>query len=196
MTGRRGFVAAVVSAAIWRQVEKAMSKWKYDQAGKWVAKQDAQIIPGQVKTSSLLPVVNAYISNAHRIHALWKLKPDLVENACVVTGNVYQVAYELTGHVDLAKAHTDDPDFPNKLQNKMTEFVGRIGDPESLFDSRRAIARLEGLIDTFPPAWDDGFYATLSAMLTTGWTTFEVLATDLWEAALNYHPRYLSDLIG
>lgn len=28
-------IAAVTSVAIWRQVEKAMSKWKYNQGGLW-----------------------------------------------------------------------------------------------------------------------------------------------------------------
>jgi hypothetical protein len=188
-------IAAVVSAEIWRQVERVMSKWKYDQAGMF-ARKDALTIRGQVKTSALHPVVNAYMSNARRIYWLWKLKPDLVEHACVLTENMCSATYDLTGHIDLVRAHAEDSDFPNKLKNKLRELVESFDNPDYMFRSQRALDRLEGLLEDVPSTWDDGVYATLSAMVTTGWTTFEVLATDLWEAALNYHPRHLSDLSG
>src|SRR5437660_6947814 len=177
VTGRR-IIAEVVSAVIWRQVEKVMSKWKYDQAGKFVERADASVIPGQVKTAALRPVVDAYISNAYRIHALWKLKPDLVEHACVATGHIYEAIYSLTGHINFVKAQAEDSDFTKKMENKISEFIRSFDNPDSMFDSRRAIDRLEELLDDYPPTWDDGFYATLAAMITTGWTTFEVLATD------------------
>jgi hypothetical protein len=193
---QRANIAKVVGAILWRQIDKAMSKWKYDQAGRFVVKQDAQIIPGQVKTPALHPVVDAYISNARRIHALWKLKPDLMEHACVTTENICVATYDLTGHLDFARAQAEDPDFSNRLERKIREFVESFDNPDSMFSSGRAIARLEEFLDNISPSWDDGIYATLSAMITTGWTTFEVLATDLWEAALNYHPRHLSDLSG
>ena len=195
VTGRLD-AAGFVSAAIWRQVEEAMSKWKYDKAGYFVPRGAERIIPGTIKTKLLLPVADAFISNAFRIHAIWKLKPDLVEHACVTMSNVCKVTYQLTGHVDTAKALTDDPDFPNKLQNKIQELVESVDNPESFFDSQRAIDRLEKLLDNYPPAWDEGFRATLAAMLTGAWTAFEVLASDLWEAALNAHPRTLCELSG
>jgi hypothetical protein len=187
--------AGVVSAAIWRQIERVMSKWKYDQAGMF-ARKDALTIREQVKTPALHPVVNAYMSNARRIYWLWKLKPDLVEHACVLTEHMCLATYSLTGHVDLARAHAEDSDFHNKLNNKLRELVESFDNPDYMFSSRRAIDRLEKLLEDVPSTWDDGLYATLSAMVTTGWTTFEVLATDLWEAALNYQPRHLSDLSG
>jgi hypothetical protein len=189
--------AAVVSAAIWSQVERAMSKWKYYKAGDFVPPGANRIIPGTIKTKLLLPAADAFIANAFRIHSIWKLKPDLVEHACVTMSNVCKVTYQLTGHVDTAKALKDDPDFPNKLQKKIEELVESVADPESFFfDSQRAIERLEKLLDNYPSAWDEGFRATLASMLTGAWTAFEVLASDLWEAALNAHPRTLCELSG
>lgn len=45
------------------------------------------------------------------------------------------------------------------------------------------------------PLWN-GLEAVLIAQLTGAWTAFETLAGDLWEAALNVHPRGLAALKG
>lgn len=41
-----------------------------------------------------------------------------------------------------------------------------------------------------------GLQVYMSAILTTAWTSFEILSGDLWEAALNHHPHVLSELRG
>jgi hypothetical protein len=43
---------------------------------------------------------------------------------------------------------------------------------------------------------DDAIYATLCSHLTSGWTAFETLTADLWDAALNCHPSTLAGLKG
>ena len=45
---------------------------------------------------------------------------------------------------------------------------------------------------SFGPAID----AALRSFVVQAWTTFEVLASDLWEAALNVHPKTLAELNG
>ncbi len=202
---KSGVLRALIDALVVRPLLKRMSKWHYDQAGDFIPTEGFKsdpFSPGSIKSPLLQPVVDAFIANAYRIHSLWQLKPDLLEHACVVTKNIYTTTYALTGHVDLEKAAADDPKFMEKLgvtlRGWITGEVNKFGlsADEILFDSKRAVDRLEDFLDSCPPKWDEGFHATLSAMLTGAWTTFEVLASDLWEAALNSHPRTLCDLAG
>src|SRR5579864_8526861 len=196
-------LAGIVSAAIWLQLEKAMSKWQYDKAGDFVPRGIQKSIPDNIKSIWIKSVAHAFITNQFRTHAIWKLKPDLVEHACVITEAVDRVFYELTGHLDFAKGIREDPQIINKINDRLENQVRQKLDASPnenpynvVFNSKRGIDRLEELIDFFPPGWHEGFAATLAAMLTNAWTSFEVLATDLWEAAINAHPRSLSELKG
>jgi len=200
-----GVLRVLIDALVLRPLLKRMSKWHYDQAGDFIPTdvfRNDPFRPGSIKSSFLHPVVDAFIANAYRIHSLWQLKPDLLEHACVLTKNIYTTTYALTGHVDLEKATADDPKFMEKLGSTLRGWItgevnkSGLSADEILFDSKRAVARLEEFLDNSPAKWDEGFHATLSAMLTGAWTTFEVLAADLWEAALNAHLRTLSDLAG
>jgi len=199
-----GVLRALIDALIFRPLLKRMSKWHYDQAGDFIPTEGKSnpFSPGSIKSPLLHPVVDAFIANAYRIHSFWQLKPDLLEHACVVTKNIYSATYALTGHVDLEKAVAEDPEFMKKLGAALRGWIkgevnkSGLSADQILFDSKRAVARLEEFLDNSPAQWDEGFHATLSAMLTGAWTTFEVLASDLWEAALNAHPRTLCDLTG
>ena len=178
-----------------------MSKWKYDQAGYFLPQGIGTLIPGQVKNPRIRAVTEAFIANARRIHTTWKLKPDLVEHACVNTENLCRAFFEMTGHLDFAKALHDDPNIQNKLSKKLTDWfaaqTANAPDPYKVFyDPERAIMRFVELADNYPDKWGEGLHATLAAMLTGAWTSFEVLASDLWEAALNVHPRTLTNLKG
>jgi hypothetical protein len=53
------------------------------------------------------------------------------------------------------------------------------------------------MISTSPaPQVVNGINAMLSSLVLGMWTTFETMAGDLWEAALNAHPGVLADLAG
>jgi hypothetical protein len=54
-----------------------------------------------------------------------------------------------------------------------------------------------GVINSmFPHAMGLGLNAVMSSAIIGTWTAFEVLSGDLWEAALNHHPKTLSALSG
>jgi hypothetical protein len=199
------FLRALIDALVLRPLLKTMSKWHYDQAGDFIPTdvfRNDPFSPGSIKSSFLHPVVEAFIANAYRIHSLWQLKPDLLEHACVVTKNIYTATFGLTGHVDLEKATREDPKFMEKLGSALREWIkgevdkSGLSADEILYNPARAVVRLENFLDSSPAKWDEGFNATLSAMLTGAWTAFEVLASDLWEAALNANPKTLCDLAG
>jgi hypothetical protein len=60
-----------------------------------------------------------------------------------------------------------------------------------------ALERFDNMIkDSKAEAIDEAIYATLCSQLTAGWTAFEALAGDLWEAALNASPITLAGLNG
>lgn len=180
-----------------------MSKWHYDEAGKFFPQRNAKLLRTDVNTSLLRPVVAAFISNAYRIHALWQLKPSLVEHAYVTTENIYITVEELYGHVTLTDEEVLDPLRDKKIRDALTKkFTSKIKDqnmsvPEAVgLDPVRAIARFEAMLDDCPQDWEEGLNATLCAMLTGTWTAFEVAASDLWEVALNAHPARLCELGG
>src|SRR5438477_42535 len=151
-----GVLRALIDALILRPVLKRMSRWHYDQAGDFIPTEGKSdpFSPGSIKSSSLQPVVDAFIANAYRIHSLWQLKPDLLEHACVMTKNIYSATYALTGNVDLEKAVENDPKFMEKLGDTLREWLkgevnkSGLSADEILFDSKRAVARLEELLDT------------------------------------------------
>jgi hypothetical protein len=195
----------LIDDLVLRPLLQTMSKWRYDQAGDFIPtdvfKSDP-FRPGSIKSPFLNPVVDAFMANTYRVHSIWQLKPDLLEHACVITKNIFTTTYALTGHVDLEKAAADDPEFMEKLGVTLRSWIkgevnkSGLSADEILFDSKRAVERLEDFLDSSPAKWDEGLHATLAGMLTGAWTTFEVLASDLWESALNAHLRTLSDLTG
>jgi hypothetical protein len=179
-----------------------MSKWHYDEAGKFFPKRNAKLITS-VATPLLRPVSSTFVSNVRRIHALWELKPSLVEHACVTTENIYQAVEEIYGHVTLTDEEVLDPSRDQKISDALGEkFKRKINDEKMSvsqaagLDPVRAIARFEAMLDACPEDWNEGLNATLWAMLTGTWTTFEVVASDLWEASLNAHPAKLCSLDG
>jgi hypothetical protein len=197
-------IAQLASATVWGEVEEVMSKWKYDRAGQIAPIGPERLELNRIACTTLHPVRNAFTENASRIYAFWRLKPDIVDHACVTTGNIYVALFDLTGHVDLLKAFQDYPDILDRISARLREqFEKKLknnpdASPNEIagYDQVLAVERLESLMDNYPSGWDKGFAATLAAMVIASWTTFEVLAGDLWEAALNAHPRTLCNLSG
>lgn len=202
--GTRAVVWAYLNALIFRPIEQTMSKWHYDKAGDVFPERNAQLIrASNIRTPLLRPVASAFITNFYSMFALWQLKPSLVEHACVTTENIYLAVEEIYGHVTLTDAEVLDPLREQKISQALTQKFERKIEDEKIsiheavgFDSARAIARFEAMLDSCPSDWEEGLDATLRAMLTGIWTAFEVLASDLWEAALNAHPQKLCTLDG
>jgi hypothetical protein len=159
-------------------------------------------LDGKVKTEGLRPAVIAFLTNAWCIHAFWRLYPHLVEQASVNTTQLIETIFSLTGKPFLTKEQHEDPALKKKISeevwrriNQRLEESGGSLEYATGYNFGRAVERFGALVETFPDM-GEGVYATFSAQITSAWTTVETLATDLWEAALNQHPRSLARLGG
>jgi hypothetical protein len=109
-----------------------------------------------------------------------------------------QARLELTGH--LGQPQDDELKIVvGERAAAMAQAWHARPDPQDMPINRSAAAILDFLListgDHGPGIWL-GLEAILNAQITGMWTAFEVLAGDLWEAALNSHPHGLAELKG
>lgn len=88
-------------------------------------------------------------------------------------------------------AELRDPAFA--FFSNVIRLGGTLTMPHMLIDNSGRGVDIDQLSATNREVWM-GLDAILVGQFTGMWTAFEVLAGDLWEAALNAHPRKLSDL--
>lgn len=159
----------------------------------------------KLKHTSLVPVSTAFRGNIALLRFLMLL-PTSIAGQMALTQRANDIAeFELTGavaqdesslppevaqaierrrlelldaHADATKARMDSPDWD--------ESVGRFH-----FSAAKSLI---GLTET--PLGAYGFVTLLTAYTTGTWTMIETMLGDLWEAALNAHPKVLSSLKG
>jgi hypothetical protein len=177
-----------------------MTDWLYAEAGSIVLP-DPNLCE-KVKTDDLHPAILAFTANANRIHAFWALYPQLVEQASVNVVNIIETVFALTGRPVMTAEEYANPEFHKRVINEVhnrivarLETSGGSYDKAAGYDFQRAVSRFGELINT-TPQMEEAIYATFSAQLTSAWTAFEALASDLWEAAINNHPITLASLTG
>jgi hypothetical protein len=88
---------------------------------------------------------------------------------------------------ELSPPHVLTEGEKDQLINDATSIVGRIPQPPLPF------AQVETTMSFHHP---EEIIALMTSMILGVWTAFEVLAGDLWEAALNAHPQGLAELKG
>jgi hypothetical protein len=122
---------------------------------------------------NIADIHNAFISNLDRVLAFGKL-PQLFRFHFEKFLKHYKVVSRSHGIVPRSGVTID--------RRHVSRITARSADRAIAFVPNRAVLTgLEGL---------------LSAMLTGTWTAFETLAGDLWETALNLHPKGLANLDG
>jgi hypothetical protein len=176
-----------------------MANWLYDEVGK-ITLPDPQLYD-KVKAGLLHPSIRAFIENVNRIRAVWALYPHLVETASINVRLLVETVFSLTGRPFLNKEEMDNLKLRQKVTDeanrRITEQVeaGRSIEEAAGYSFARGLAGFGELL-RLNPGMDDAISATFSAQVTSAWTAFETLASDLWEAAVNHHPAVLARLEG
>jgi hypothetical protein len=153
--------------------------------------------PREVKTSDLAPAAKSFVGNALRVKSLG-LFPLIALHIAGRKERFYGAALmKATGSakpITHGDVNTDSVVTANR--EIWTEFLH---DAEAKSDEG-AIAGIKASMQHIQSIRADdtplshGIDSWLSAQLVEGWTAFETLTGDLWEAALNCHPAQLSDL--
>ncbi len=151
-----------------------------------------------VKTTELSAPVASFLANISRLRSMLNLPARLIHVSMLRQKLASEALLEVTG--DLKKEPSGDDQW-RELRDKADTLWNNwfaTCSPERLAQDAKTIgdANVASLIQFGSgPTWL-GFDAILIGQITGAWTSFEALAGDLWEAALNAHPHFLSDLKG
>jgi hypothetical protein len=141
--------------------------------------------------------------NVLRIGHLVDLAPSLMGWTSIFQSYEAIGCFESTGNPELTEKQQSDPVLMKKVHEAMKARHDR--DYKEFFspDPVKGIARVLGLgvkrlgqIHGLVPVVSEGMNVVLASVITGMWTAFEVLAGDLWVAALNSHPHGLSNMRG
>jgi hypothetical protein len=177
-----------------------MADWLYAEAGN-LALPDPKLCE-KLRCEALHPAAIVFQSNAVRIRAFWGLYPHLVEQASVNVIRTVETVFALTGKPLLSEEQAKDPVLKQKITDEIMRRIkqrfqesGGSVEYATGYSFTRAVKSFGDLINT-QPDMAEGVYAAFSAQLTSAWTAVETLVSDLWEAVLNDHPKYLAGLVG
>jgi hypothetical protein len=169
----------------------AMANWLYAKVGEIAH----PVERAPLRLSELETPANAFEANIDRIRAFWALNPMLIHKSCQAVRVACEAAFAIAGHFPLTRQDALDPLIAQKIEQKAKELAAKA--PLDKDELRTAVENFDSMIkDSDTPAIDDAIYATLCSQLTSGWTAFETLVGDLWEAALNVYPSTLAGLNG
>jgi hypothetical protein len=175
-----------------------MANWLYEEAGNIILP-DQQLC--DKITEELHVPAQAFIENVSRIRAFWGLNPHLVEVASINVQLMVETVQALTGKPFLNQQEMADPQLRQKItdeaERRITERVKTAGSLEAAtgYSFARGLDKFGELL-RLNPEMDEAISATFSAQVTSAWTAVETLASDLWEAVINYHPQTLATLRG
>ena len=151
-------------------------------------------------------VSGAFLKNIQRIN--WMiLTPSLVGDLTLHIQLCFDLArWRVTGELGTESLPADHPQFQqvtalaNEFFQRSTQhLVSGIGTPEHEQNVLNAIDQgtqpVEMLATEGSPS-RQGIEALLSSCIIGIWTAFETMAGDLWQTAVNLHPRTLAELKG
>lgn len=153
---------------------------KFNEAKPYLHDDDA--IYRKLPSRTLLLPVGAFLTNIRRLKGLLEIPSEIVLSSF----NLAQAVNDEQEESDEEKPIGED--IIAKFKSYQT---AEVTDP-SVRESVKGISNFI-LSVTRRRVWH-GLDAILTSQITGAWTAFEVLSGDLWEAALNVHPQYLSDL--
>jgi hypothetical protein len=151
------------------------------------------------------PVLEAFANNLGRLQSTIMLPIFNIQFSCALERAVVSAEFEVTGKVDpeLSRGPRDQRVI-NRSQVILDEAAdaekkrGEMPDFERERKFKLADAFLRWSMVSAAPfsAITRGVEALLISLILGMWTSFETMAGDLWEAALNAHPDNLSELKG
>ena len=169
-----------------------MKDLKIDEWACWTISQGNEFLglPQSLKTKTLLSVTEAFVKNAGQCLSLGMFPTSLFFAGRQVQLSLTAACLQLLG-----KPYSDSGDASRALEIEALAERFRKGTIPAPFPIRPA-----GEFDqAYRYAYTNDrpvFETLMSLQVVAGWTAFETLAGDLWEAAVNAHPRTLSDLGG
>ncbi len=149
-----------------------------------------------VRTEPLRPIKDAFLANQTRVLALASLPLHLALVATEYGSASAQAEYKVIGKFN-APEHELAPHSQRIAATKLDLMRATAQLPNRIETKQ---AEMEKMLDVFfdflRPTGDIGVSAVFNSMVVQAWTAFEVLAGDLWEASLNFHPWGLAELTG
>jgi hypothetical protein len=160
----------------------------------------------KLKTTSLTGPLAGFLYNILRLKSLMLAPSRISFFVSLMMNLLARAELEKTGRVSEYDPANDVQELPADVSSRVAElFVEEVKKISALAETPAAAERrlktfLDGTKALHFLAADDDFRMSLEAMLAsyiTGmWTTFETLAGDLWERALNVSPENLATLQG
>jgi hypothetical protein len=141
-----------------------------------------------VSTTALLPIIEAFKANIERIDGVGSSLA-LVTGLTGLSGSKYSTYYIIA----------DEAEAPSQqmIDNYMSQAALYLRFNDKMRDEamQRGRGELRVWLLHHKPL-QAGIETIFSSQMIATWTAIEVLAADLWEAALNSHPAILADLSG
>ncbi|QDU31947.1 hypothetical protein ETAA8_71090 [Anatilimnocola aggregata] len=172
-----------------------MADLKYLQLIRWLTNNGpVQTFPSHV-ISELAETKLAYFENISQLHNLagFGIRIESITRMMQHVGDIALV--NLYGTMDVS---SEEMELANaKIKAEMAKVraqrnYSHLGNSNAIETSATHI----DLLARERKEIENGLTAVMEAIITAGWTAFEVLASDLWEAAINANPRHLADLRG
>jgi hypothetical protein len=165
----------------------------------------------QLKNQGLTAVWHNYDANIERMRLMLAVPAITGEIRSLIT-NCFDVAkFRITNNLDFTENWKSDEKEIEALwrvlaSERVTEFNNKLNslktgdknnDERVDKEAMNLIFSTEALITSFVQADKKlrvGMEHFIETSITSAWTAFEAMAADLWEAALNIHPRGLASL--
>jgi hypothetical protein len=154
-----------------------------------------------LKIKLLEPVLDAHRRNIRRVYSLTVFPLELVAGVTVVQRTSSNLLHDLEAEIEAGKISRDE-----LKQRTVAAMVAAANEREEILSKKDNVAKqfrdeeeryATTMINTMLASdLQDGSDAWFGAQITGIWTSFEAVAGDLWEAALNIHPFGLADLAG
>ena len=153
-----------------------------------------------VRVPAVEPVAKSFIANIDRTINMLILPTFCIYWARNFGRIEVEAMVNLTGVPRFSKASIDT-EIIERLRREMDrleteENRARMADPLPERPFPEAVACIPMVIAAGGTRAPSGFEAILANAIVGAWTTFETLAGDLWEVALNVHPYKLAELKG
>lgn len=138
-------------------------------------------------------VVFSYLESIRGLSRLASMIPSIVKKS-IVFEHILAESVFVSETVDVSAAKKVSTEEARQLLDTKRRHIEDNVTIMGMTTDQRAIFYAESFFGSDESSGDYQIY--LGMIITTMWTVFEVLATDLWIAALNDHPKTLSSLSG
>jgi hypothetical protein len=158
----------------------------------------------KLKSPALEEVAVSFRANISSVRLMMSL-PTTIAGATAQTYRIYDIAeFEITGKIDGPISPENQKKIDRRAQEMLRELTEQHNrgqenadaawDTAALDYHLRFADTLKGLVEK--PLGAYGFIPMFSGYITFTWGAIESMIGDLWEAALNTHPRILASLNG